>query len=819
MSPDSQPTWQELIPRLRRDTEPPAVFITNPVTNVISQPVVELRGYSVEQTDGIGCDVSNAAGIQTNIPGFVNEQFVDPATLNISTNWFACSYLNFTNGSNFVTLRVRDRAGNVATNLYVYILDYASDTNAPVLSLQWPDDGGVVTGSRFTFRGIMDDPTATVMAEIVDTNGFTNSIKGLVEMNGLVWVEDLPLSVGTNILTLTMSDAAGNVSTTNLTVIGDNMNFAIDPVSQEQLTGAEAAITGKIDSTNFTVWLNGIKVTNYTSDGQGAWNWQVEQVPHGSGGTAVFQAVAIPNSDNGGNGSGGSGGGMGNPGSSSARVNESQTDEPPKWFIQKYEMGYDETFKWRSTNSLESADDHWWKNTYWTNALALPWPGPSSGGSGRDAYRFVVTDIVGTTSTNCDNKDYTWLRDYYPTSRPGIVIETNCCCAGTTTDTNGGGPNILMHVWNENGSYVRQFEGFPGTNTISQTERTITKLRTGGKKLSDKMNIHFVSAWAYEYTERDGDLQWKGSYVPATSIRILGTNLLEWDSTNVGKHYFLLPDNTEQDITPVVPVPRYAFGNSEYLKKYTLVNTCVANTPANKNRMEIGVAEDVALEFKGTLPIPFTPVWSTSAGGMSVPTGTLSVLTAPSNANPNVTVTAEVEGLKVERNFSVVPPSGYHHATISSKTGQFIPPGIAGAWMSLHVVIGPTNVCLDKVQFKEQTNSPSGVSGYFLTHTPLNHVSDTGADRWWSLAEDNSVIGDFDTAYYYGSSVLPGPSWTPGGHFTWVVPVIWKVGNGPTNSMNGWDQYFELDSNGTMRIRKFKQTVERTVGNSITPPL
>ena len=68
-------------------------------------------------------------------------------------------------------------------------------------------------------------------------------------------------------------------------------------------------MTGTIDSRDYTVWFNGMKVTNYVANDQGGWNWKCEgemlfaSIFTSYPMTAPSRAVAIPNSDNGGNGS------------------------------------------------------------------------------------------------------------------------------------------------------------------------------------------------------------------------------------------------------------------------------------------------------------------------------------------------------------------------------------------------------------------------------------------------------------------------------------------------------------------------------------
>jgi len=70
-------------------------------------------------------------------------------------------------------------ANNVSTNTFTYTFDLAYGTNPPLLSLYWPQDGEIVSGSQFTLRGQLDDPTATVAAQITDAVGNTTAVKGL----------------------------------------------------------------------------------------------------------------------------------------------------------------------------------------------------------------------------------------------------------------------------------------------------------------------------------------------------------------------------------------------------------------------------------------------------------------------------------------------------------------------------------------------------------------------------------------------------------------------------------------------------------------
>jgi hypothetical protein len=176
-----------------RDTAAPAVYITSPVGNTLSRPELQLEGYSPEPLGSISYDLANVAGTVTGLEGYVTGQSFDTNSLSFTTNWFECLDIPLTNGANTITLHLTDLAGNVTTSVYTYTLDYSGVTSGPALTLYWPQNGGVVSGTSFTLRGLLDDPTATVAAQITDGNGVTSQGDGLVERNGLLWVENLPL--------------------------------------------------------------------------------------------------------------------------------------------------------------------------------------------------------------------------------------------------------------------------------------------------------------------------------------------------------------------------------------------------------------------------------------------------------------------------------------------------------------------------------------------------------------------------------------------------------------------------------------------------
>lgn len=153
-----------------------------------------------------------------------------------------------------------------------------------------------VCGTNITIRGTMSDETGTVQAQVVNGDGTTNMIAGLVERNNMFWLENVPLN-GTNQISIQAIDAAGNVAVTNFTVKPDDLILTISstPTGDDLWHGA-GAVYGTVSDTNVTVTVNG---TNAVVDGSyanadGTYNWMATGAPIYGEGTATFDAVATP---------------------------------------------------------------------------------------------------------------------------------------------------------------------------------------------------------------------------------------------------------------------------------------------------------------------------------------------------------------------------------------------------------------------------------------------------------------------------------------------------------------------------------------------
>ena len=284
-SPEATPTWIGTTVYL--DRAAPQIVITSPTTNLTAAPCLQVQGFAEQELQSITYDLSNAVTVVAGQPGLVTGYFVDTNLADITTNYFQCYDVLLTDGLNLITVHATDLAGNTTvTNLQV-TLDYSTAVN-PSVKLLWPQDNLELCGSNFTVRGWTEDAAAQVSAIITDSNGDTNTIAGVVERTGKLWVQNLPLNSGTNWIALSVTNTAGLSSTTNFSVVKSDMTLTLTSIDGE-LWLPTVNVSGVISSTNAPVWVNGIQGTNH---GDGTWN--ATNVPVSAGGVASFEMSTIP---------------------------------------------------------------------------------------------------------------------------------------------------------------------------------------------------------------------------------------------------------------------------------------------------------------------------------------------------------------------------------------------------------------------------------------------------------------------------------------------------------------------------------------------
>ncbi len=266
----------------------PVIAITSPKETTTSSPLMELMGVCNEPLKSIRFDVINSIGQFHNQQGFVTDSYFDTAQWRPTTNYFECTDIDLATGTNIIVLRCEDYGGHLIVTNFVYVLRLDQDKTPPAVSVQWPLPGKELSGESFSMRGQIDDVSARVIGRI-SANGLSKTVEGVVERNGRFWVENLPLLGKTNVLTLVVTDAAGNSAITNMPVIRSDNVLTIDPVPTAQLWQLQVKVTGKIYPTDQKVWLNG-RPAVVDSNG----TWTATGVPLNKEGVAIFEAVSVP---------------------------------------------------------------------------------------------------------------------------------------------------------------------------------------------------------------------------------------------------------------------------------------------------------------------------------------------------------------------------------------------------------------------------------------------------------------------------------------------------------------------------------------------
>jgi hypothetical protein len=545
---DGQTNW--VSDSVTLDTTPPLLVITNPVFSTTSKPILQLQGYSTEPLSSIYFDIANAAGSLTNEQGFVTSQFFDTNAFASTTNYFQCFDIPLTNGVNIITVHATDIAGNITITNVAINLDFSEDTNPPNISLIWPQNGTHISGTSFTLRGVLDDETAQVFANLIDSNGITNSIEGTVERNGTFWLEDLPLNLGTNHIAIIAIDAAGNISMTNFMLIQSQVILTINPIPTDQLNLPATIMTGIVSDASYNVSVNGVQAT---VDGSG--NWSACGVPIYGNGTATFDAIAYSDGQP--------------PVQTSLAI-----EQPSIIYISDYTDSWTENEEgyghWTNTKNYNAQVDNNGHYSFMGSATGNGTFAPSLEWWWIINYNWSDSDPTGTSTETEDEQGYTETA-----SAAGInPLEGYFYIPDGNSVPSVSSSGIVHYYANVNYSWDED----PYT-TYLRNSTTHLKLKTGGKAIITKKSLFQISANATEYGKPDliswgnGPDVWfntPANSINSTQIRVLGKNI-----GSDGNLYTVLPNNATLDLNASAPARDYNMNISA--TKYKLTITANGN--------------------------------------------------------------------------------------------------------------------------------------------------------------------------------------------------------------------------------------------------
>jgi len=356
-------------------------------------------------------------------------------------------------------------------------------------------------------------------------------------------VEDLPLVDGTNILTLIATDAANNSSVTNFTVVKSSVVLTIDDVPEYQLNQETVIVTGTINVSDHTVWVNGVRAT---LDG-GAWS--AENVPLPRGGKVVIQARAIPDTDNGGNGTGTGGSpnfqNPGNPASPNATDAESQKNKPPFLYASNYTLDCINEILVACVPVPCDYPKRYETTLYWC--------------IGEGAKQTARADF--DSFSNCEIP-HTQCITTWPADWSWPPVKTGTCDCGYDKVPP---PHIPFESCKVNLQTIPAGYSWGNTcfwGTLTRSAQTELKLFTGGIAAYKHRNLFVISGCGMKGGEA---LDWPTTIIPFEEITIGELGRLGSD----GKLYVALPDNETKVVTPSAAKQYYTF--DVQAQKYKLV--------------------------------------------------------------------------------------------------------------------------------------------------------------------------------------------------------------------------------------------------------
>ena len=234
-----------------------------------------------------------------------------------------------------------------------------------------------------------------------------------------------------------------------------------------------------------------------------------------------------------------------------------------------------------------------------------------------------------------------------------------------------------------------------------------------------------------------------------------------------------------------------------------------AEKPADRTRTTLGVGEQVMFYSEPNGLLTNAVCAAGSVTGLAED-GEV-VFRAPSHATSTL-VPVDCSGISVPFAFDVIEPDGY---AVDRVIPLYLERTNEAGYITLFFMnsLLPTNVSFYAVQVMEIPTVSTNAVGYYSQPSQTNTLDhgNCGAGEWVSLEDDN---GYSDKA---SEDAIP-PPWLDGGSYTWEIPFAWRVFDdaNATNIICHFDQKFELDADGTARIRKFGYCGERTTNNVFT---
>lgn len=246
------------------------------------------------------------------------------------------------------------------------------------------------------------------------------------------------------------------------------------------------------------------------------------------------------------------------------------------------------------------------------------------------------------------------------------------------------------------------------------------------------------------------------------------------------------------------------FGDDEKKQAPTMKSSTVFKASgAGSSRTKVAVGEPIALKGSAAGTWSMTGGGEKGAGTLQAPKGgsTEAYWNAPSRAG-TVTISLDVDGQKVSKDFEVVEP-GEHGIHYHHFKRVIFDPGTAGAGMKMTMSMTPSDVSFAAIEVQEVGHDANGRSGYFSTGD-VRHKPHLG---WTSVNQDNRLL-DRDTA-----DMKLDPGGYSKGNVLWHIPHNFRVkGEADLGKyFTKVTQTFDVDAEGTCKVTKDGESVERKI--------
>jgi hypothetical protein len=585
----------------------------------------------------------------------------------------------------------------------------------------------------------------------------------MVERDNMFWVDNVPLN-GTNQISIEATDAAGNVTTTNITVKASSLALTIDTLpGGEELYWAGGSVSGTVGDPTATVSINGTNaVVEATANGEGSYNWSAEEVPLVGLGTSTFDAVAST--------------------SGGVTTNASVAVElEPAILLTHYECSGYGAFNYLSPYDIISTDTEKYDGRY------------EAGSDGQWRLRYQATER--TTLESLEGGDYTNESQW---SDPMLLSPESL----VVYDLSWFNPEVrVVHNFARGVRHAYSSgdpSGMDADEELMKDADTRWTLYTGGRSVVGRKSLFCLTAMGEGYGRppHSGMLPWE-----ATPMRVEGVEMVGKAVGGDGKLWVVEPDNATVDLNVRLPGAKHG-SVSPGQSKYKLVHETFSQAFRNRNleRTDLGVGEEVHVGFEPPVPLSAPDInwfcWDGSVEADSWNTVMDRALaagvkfTAPSNEAATL-VGVTVKGNLLYVPFSVYEPSGVVFNKVNSNPNFSIDKQLksyTSAGFQAVVKIMPDTVSFYRIMVIEDTVPATGKSGVWT------NITDHAIGGWNGVLWYNTVFGVDNV-----SSCWPDSGVFPGG-YTWLIPFRYQVGydaNNPGKVFCTLHHDFGADSNGT----------------------